>query len=97
MLKLGLIFQIVNYADRFRKEKIKIVIRIRKDKLGGKIMIEFVELRTKTYRYLIDGGSENEKAKAPKSVSKKPLTLGNYKYCLEATQLDNEINYNEIN
>ena len=33
-------------------------------------MIEFVELRTKTYRYLIDGGSENEKAKAPKIVSK---------------------------
>ena len=60
----------MNYADRFRKEKIKIVIRIRKDKLGGKIMTEFVELRTKTYRYLIDGGSENEKAKAPKIVSK---------------------------
>ena len=60
-------------------------------------MTEFVELRTKTYRYLIDGGSENEKAKAPKIVSKKPLTLGNYKSCLKATQLDNEINYNEIN
>ena len=87
----------MNYADHFRKEKIKIVIRIRKDKLGGKIMTEFVELRTKTYRYLIDGGSENEKAKAPKIVSNKPLTLGNYKSCLKATQLDNEINYNEIN
>ena len=34
-----------------------------KDELSGKIMIKFVGLRTKTYIYLIDDGSENKKAK----------------------------------
>ena len=40
-----------------------------KDELGGKIMIKFVGLRTKTYSYLVDDGSEDKKAKAQKSVS----------------------------
>ena len=34
-----------------------------KDELGGQIMTKFVELRTKTYSYLIDDGSEDEKTK----------------------------------
>ena len=33
------------------------------DKLGGKIMTRFIELRAKTYSYLIDDGSEDKKAK----------------------------------
>ena len=40
-----------------------------KDELGGKIMTNFVGLRAKTYSYLIDGGSENKKAKGTKSTS----------------------------
>ena len=38
-------------------------IGISKDKLGGKIMIEFVVLRPKTYSYLMDDDSEHKKAK----------------------------------
>ena len=31
-------------------------------------MAKFVGLKTKTYSYLIDGGSKDKKRKAPKSV-----------------------------
>ena len=41
-----------------------------KDELGGNIMKEFTELRAKTYSYLIDGGSEDKKAKGKKKVTK---------------------------
>ena len=37
-----------------------------KDELGGKLMTKFVGLRTKTYSYLIDKGSEDKKANAIK-------------------------------
>ena len=37
-----------------------------KDELGGKIMTKFIGLRTKTYSYLIDDGSEDRKAKGTK-------------------------------
>ena len=40
-----------------------------KNELGGKIMIKFVELRAKTYIYLIDDGSEDKNKKYKKSVS----------------------------
>ena len=40
-----------------------------KDELGGKIMIEFVEVRAKTYGFLIDDGNEDKEAKGTKSVS----------------------------
>ena len=40
-----------------------------KDELGGKIMIEFVKVRAKTYGFLIDDGSEDKEAKGTKSVS----------------------------
>ena len=39
-----------------------------KDKLGGKIMTKFAELRAKTDAYLIDNGSKDKKQKALKSV-----------------------------
>ena len=38
-----------------------------KDELGGKIMIEFVALRPKTYAYLMDDDSEAKKAKGTKT------------------------------
>ena len=64
-----------------------------KDKLGGKIMTKFVGLRAKTYSYLIDDGREDKKAKGTKKcVIKKKLKFENYKNCLEATQLQNQIN-----
>ena len=68
-----------------------------KDELGRKIM-KFVPLRAKTYSYLIDGGSEDKKAKGTKKcVIKRKLKFENYKNCVEATQLENKINYLEKN
>ena len=69
-----------------------------KDQLGRKIMTKFVGLRAKTYIYLIDDGSEDKKAKyTKKCVMKRKLTFENYKNCLDATQLENKINYLEKN
>ena len=39
-----------------------------KDEFGGKIMTKFVGLRANTFSYLIDDGSEDEKAKDKKSM-----------------------------
>ena len=65
-----------------------------KYKLGGKIMIDFVGLRTNTYSYLIDDDSEDKKAKfTKKCVIKRKLKLDDYENCLEGTQLENKINY----
>ena len=56
------------------------------DGLGGKIITKFVELRAKTYSYLIDDGSEDKKAKGTKKcVIKRKLKFEDYKNCLEAT------------
>ena len=59
-------------------------------------MIKFVELRAKTYSYLIDGGSGDKNAKGTKKcVIKRKLKFENDQNCLEVTQLDNKINYLE--
>ena len=61
----------------------KKVIGLFKDKLGGKIMKEFVALRTKTYAYLMDDDSEKKKAKETKKcVIKRSLMFENHKDCL---------------
>ena len=76
----------------------KKVIGLMKDELGQKIMIEFVGLRVKTYSYLIDDDSEDKKAKGSKKyVIKIKIKFENYKNCLEATELENKINYLEKN
>ena len=67
-----------------------------KDELGRKIMAELVGLRAKTYSNLIDGSSEDKKAKGiKKCVIKRKLKFENYKNCIEATQLENKMNYLE--
>ena len=48
--------------------KNKRVPRLFKDELGGKIMVEVVALRPKTWAYLMDDGSEHKKLKGQKSV-----------------------------
>ena len=64
-----------------------------KDELVGKILIEFIGLRAKTYScYLINDGSEDKKAKGVKSyVIKIKLRFEDFKNCLDVTQLDNKI------
>ena len=80
------------------KGKNKKVIGSTKDQLGGKIRKKIVRLRAKTYSYVIDDGSEDEKAKGTKKcVIKRKLKFENYKNYLEATQLENKINYLEKN
>ena len=46
----------------------KKVIGLFKDKLGGKIMIEFVGLRPKPYAYLMDDDTKHKKVKGTKNV-----------------------------
>ena len=58
----------------------------------------FFEIGAKTYSYLIDDGSEDKKAKGRKKcVIKRKLKFENYKNYLEATQLENKIDYLEKN
>ena len=55
-------------------------------------MTKFVGLKAKTYRYLIDDGSEDKKGKGAKNCDiKRKLKLETYKNCLEATQIENKI------
>ena len=62
-----------------------------KGELSGQIMIQFAELRTQTYSYLIDDSSQDKKTKGTKNcVIKRKLKFKNYKNCSEATQLENK-------
>ena len=61
----------------------KKVIGLMKDKLGGKIMTEFVALRPKLYSYKVLDGLEDKRYKGiKKCVVKKALTFEDYKACL---------------
>ena len=54
-----------------------------KDELGGKIIMEFVTLRPKTYSYLTDDCKEDKKAKGTKKcVIKRMIKFNDYKNCL---------------
>ena len=59
-----------------------------KDELGGKIIMEFVTLRPKTYSFLTDDGKEVKKAKGTKKcVIKKKIKFNDYKKCLFIDEL----------
>ena len=63
--------------------KNKKVIGLTKDELGGKIIIEFVALRPKTYSYLTDDCKEDKKTKGTKKgVIKRVIKFNDYKDCL---------------
>ena len=64
-------------------EKNKKIIGLMKDKLGGKIITEFVTLRPKAYSYLTEDVKEDKKAKgAKKCIIKKMIKFNDYKKCL---------------
>ena len=68
------------------------------DESGGKIIIEFIGLKAKTFSYLIRNGSEYKKEKGiKKCVIKRKLKFENCKNCFEKTQLENKIHYLEKN
>ena len=59
------------------------VIGLMKDKLGGKIITEFVTLRPKTYSYLTGDCEEDKKAKGTKKcLIKRMIKFNDYKNCL---------------
>ena len=63
--------------------KNKKVIGLMKDELGGKVIMEFVTLRPKTYSYLTDDSKEDKKAKGTKKcVIKKMIKFNDHKKCL---------------
>ena len=69
--------------DHFQQAKLKKVPGLFKDKLGGKIMIEFVALRPKSQSYLDDYGNKHKKSKDTKRcVIKQKLIHQNFKNCL---------------
>ena len=64
------------------KGKNKKVPGLFKDKLGEKIIADFVELRPKTHAYLMDDGNEHKKGKGTKMcVIKQKIMFENYKTC----------------
>ena len=83
-------FDTSNYeVDRpLPMEKNQKIIGLMKDELGGKIIMEFVTLRPKTYSYLTDDDKEDKKAKGTKKcIIKKMIKFNDYKKCL----LNNEV------
>ena len=60
MLKLNLILQITSQIDHCLKKKKKEVIKLMKNELCETIMTKFVELRAKSYSYIIDNGNEDK-------------------------------------
>ena len=63
--------------------KNKKVIGLMKDELGGKIITEFVTLRSRTYSYSTDDGKEDKNSKGTKKcVIKRMIRFNDYKNCL---------------
>ena len=74
MSKQNLICQILKQTDHYLTEKIKKLIELMKDELGGQNMKEFVGLRAKTYSCLKDNNDEDKKNKIHKKVCHKKKT-----------------------
>ena len=66
MLKKDMIHQIICVKDHYQWVKIKKVIGLMKDELGGKIMKEFIELRPNCYSYSMNDGKVDKRAKGIK-------------------------------
>ena len=78
----------------------KKVIGLVKDKLGGKIMTDFMALRSKLYSYKKLDGSEDKKCKGiKKCVVKKTLTFEDYKTCLcsDSTEYRSQLRFRSAN
>ena len=80
-------FDTSNYVENDKRSlpigKNKRVPGLFKDELGGKIIVEVVALRPKTWAYLMDDGSDKKKAKGTKEcLIKRELMFENYKDCL---------------
>ena len=72
-------FDTSNYELERPLSKGKKVIRLIKDKLGGKTMKKFVGLTAKTYSYLIDDGSEDKEKDTKMCVIIRKIKFENYK------------------
>ena len=68
MLELDLMLLVISQKDHYRKEKNENVTGLIKPVLGGKIMIEFAALTSKTYSHLTDDRDELKYQKALKGV-----------------------------
>ena len=64
-----------------------------KDELRGQFMKEIVGLRAKAYSYLKDNNNEDTK----KCIRKRKIKLVDYKNCLVADHIENEMNHLEKN
>ena len=85
MLKNGLIHLIMikSYKRPLPIGKNKKIPGLFKDELGGKIIIEVVAIRPKTYAYLTDDGIKHKKAKGTKKcITKHEIMFENYADCL---------------
>ena len=75
LLKKDLIHEIIKSIDNYQKVKIRKLIGLMKDELGGKIVAEFVARRPKPYSYLMDDRNSDKKLKEQKMSNKKYLSL----------------------
>ena len=83
MLKNGLIHLIIDTSRPLPIGKNKKIPGLFKDELGGKIIIEVVAIRPKTYAYITDDSIKHKNAKGTKKCAIKwGIIFENYKDCL---------------
>ena len=63
-----------------------------RDELGRKILKEFAAMRTKTCNYLTWDYEDKKEKDTKMCIIKRKFKFEDYKYCFEATQLENKIN-----